>query len=539
MPINTSLLIAAPMLQDYLVDKDTGTPLANGIVTMYKDTARTQLKNWYYQTGIPGAYTYIALDNPMHISSVGTIQDPNGNDVIPFYYPYDENDENVSQPYYVTVYSVDETGAPAILQFTRENFPFVAPAGTPTTTTPTLRNYIINNVFWRNCGALSLTNETNKIVVPSQHDGYTFDHSDIRFVKNIIGANDSISFPECPTLPNAITPEYCLEFQCAGTQVGETVKCFQIPISLHVKTLQNVPFSFRFWGESLNGTKDINVSIYQYLGAGVVSPDPIPLGVATLQPGGMRVFPFTGTFPDASTLILGNGQDDALFIRLELPLSSDGVCHFQIAKPQLFLSNTLPDNDFDTYEQASAVFGDARTGDIRTGFSAFGSPFGYISMNDTTIGNVASAATGYASPFSWPLYYLLYTNVIDTYAPVSGGRTGSAINDFNANKTLGLTKTLGRSIASLGRPSGANPLSPTTWALGQETGTENTLLTSSVLPALLTAGAGTQIVQGGAGNTVINDTGSTGGTGRIANSEGGHPLTLMNPTTHVNVFIKL
>ena len=40
MPINTDLLIAAPMLQDYLVDKDTGGPLSNGIVTMYKDNQR-------------------------------------------------------------------------------------------------------------------------------------------------------------------------------------------------------------------------------------------------------------------------------------------------------------------------------------------------------------------------------------------------------------------------------------------------------------------------------------------------------------------
>ena len=40
MTINTDLLVAAPMLQNYLVDKDTGMPLVNGIVTLYKDTAR-------------------------------------------------------------------------------------------------------------------------------------------------------------------------------------------------------------------------------------------------------------------------------------------------------------------------------------------------------------------------------------------------------------------------------------------------------------------------------------------------------------------
>jgi hypothetical protein len=33
MAINTNLLIAAPILQDYLVDKDTGFPLAAGVIT--------------------------------------------------------------------------------------------------------------------------------------------------------------------------------------------------------------------------------------------------------------------------------------------------------------------------------------------------------------------------------------------------------------------------------------------------------------------------------------------------------------------------
>src|SRR5215204_2765614 len=107
MAINPDLLIAAPMLQDYIVDKD-GTPLTNGIITLWVDTERfVTYKNWYYQTGSPGAYEYIPLDNPLNLSAAGTIQDPAGNDVIPYYYPYDENDENTPQAYFIQVYSVD------------------------------------------------------------------------------------------------------------------------------------------------------------------------------------------------------------------------------------------------------------------------------------------------------------------------------------------------------------------------------------------------------------------------------------------------
>ena len=123
---NTALLVASPTLQDYLVDKLTGQPLSAGIVTFYQDSQRQTLKNVYYQQGIPGAYTYTALPNPLTLSSVGTIQDSNGNDVIPFFYPYDETDNVTPQAYYVTVYS-----SSFVLQFTRQNFPFVAHTTTP------------------------------------------------------------------------------------------------------------------------------------------------------------------------------------------------------------------------------------------------------------------------------------------------------------------------------------------------------------------------------------------------------------------------
>src|SRR5688572_32217220 len=142
MAINTSLLIAAPMLQDYLVDKSTGAPLTAGIITCYQDNSRTTLKNWYYQSGVSGNYTYIRLPNPLTLSAVGTIQDNNGNDVIPFFYPYSETDNVTRQPYYITV-----DNSQAQRQFTRENFPFL-PNQTPSDQTiPTLRNYIVNNVF--------------------------------------------------------------------------------------------------------------------------------------------------------------------------------------------------------------------------------------------------------------------------------------------------------------------------------------------------------------------------------------------------------
>ena len=66
MPINTDLLIAAAMLQDSFVDKN-GQPMSAGVITCYQDNSRTTLKNWYYQSGLPGNYTYLSL---IHIYKV-------------------------------------------------------------------------------------------------------------------------------------------------------------------------------------------------------------------------------------------------------------------------------------------------------------------------------------------------------------------------------------------------------------------------------------------------------------------------------------
>ena len=70
MGINQELLIAAPMLQDYLVDNIAGNPMSFGTVSCYRDNSRTTYKNWYYQSGTPGAYTYIPLPNPLALEAI-------------------------------------------------------------------------------------------------------------------------------------------------------------------------------------------------------------------------------------------------------------------------------------------------------------------------------------------------------------------------------------------------------------------------------------------------------------------------------------
>jgi len=60
----------------------------------------------------------------------------------------------------------------------------------------------------------------------------------------------------------------------------------------------------------------------------------------------------------------------------------------------------------------------------------------WLLMNGGTIGNAGSGASLRANADTYNLFEFLYNNVSDTYAPVSGGRTGNVLNDFNSLKTI-------------------------------------------------------------------------------------------------------
>ena len=552
MPINVDLLIAAPMLQDFLIDKDA-TPMAGGTITCYQDNSRTTLKNWYYQSGTPGNYTYIRLPNPLTLSAAGTICDINGVDTIPFFYPYSElittNTTPMVEPYYITIVNYAQTN-----QITRANFPFLPPSGSNTTTTSSFDNYIINNEFWRNIGTLNLINSTLATVCPSQHDGFLY--PDIIFIKNITGSGDSVTFNKflpnnTPVISGDIQPEYYLNHTCtANIGSGETQKAYYFPISLHVNTLANVQFTATIQAQNPGGTGTdqnvINLFILQNTGSGTTSPAAFQFGSISLNTSWQK-YPFSYTFPSTSGLILGNGADDALYLIVQMPLNVD--CSINFCKPSIYLSQIVPTNNFQTYDQIDSIINSPRTGDIRTSLNNF-APWGWVPANDGTIGSPSSGATTRANSDTWPLYNLIWNAVSNTYAPVTGGRGANAYADFNANKPLQLTLTLSRVLGSVGTGAGL-----TNWVLGQTTGAESisTTLSISNMPAHNHPGSsGTILVGSGGGGTLPTASNVSAITtnpvilsiaqqgGGILNTSGA-PFTssTLQPSVFYNVFFKL
>lgn len=212
------------------------------------------------------------------------------------------------------------------------------------------------------------------------------------------------------------------------------------------------------------------------------------------------------------------------------------------------------------------------TGDVKATFKNVADT-GWVMMNDGSIGTAGSGATTRAHADTEDLFVLLWNNVNNTWAPVSGGRGATALGDFNAGKTLTLPKALGRAIAAAGAGSGL-----TLRALGETLGQEEVALSGSEGPIHLHGAGGltaanhthppgtltlrkrTSPVSGGDDldtvHTGPNDGtfftsasdwngGATGGSGSLsvsgntANAGSGEPHENMQPTTFMNFMVKL
>ena len=140
MALDERYFLISDILESYLVDKDSGLPLANGTLSFYRDIARNTPKTVYQLTGSPPNYTYTALPNPVPLSAVGTPQDAAGDNVSIYGFPYDSEDN--LDLYYVVC--ADSNG---VVQFTREAIPNISGGDNPVIDDFPIQNQISNPQF--------------------------------------------------------------------------------------------------------------------------------------------------------------------------------------------------------------------------------------------------------------------------------------------------------------------------------------------------------------------------------------------------------
>jgi hypothetical protein len=122
---------------------------------------------------------------------------------------------------------------------------------------------------------------------------------------------------------------------------------------------------------------------------------------------------------------------------------------------------------------------------------------GFTRANGRTIGNASSGASELGAASAQSLFIFLYT-VDPNLVVAPGGRSGNALNDFNANKTIALPDYRGRALAGLddmgnsaaGRLTAAYFGTAAT-VLGAAGGSEKNLIGQNNFPAIALSVTGT------------------------------------------------
>ena len=532
-----------PVPKWYIADL-SGLPLGSGYLAAYSSLDETSEKKVWMDASGSSATTWARVPIP-NTNLTGILFDENGSQG-PFYFEFDT--ASPDDLYYLEVYDFD-----GVLQWTIDDFnPGAGSGGSIITTSQNIQNQVINNVMWRNSIGPNLTSTSTFLTIaPGAHSGFsnnavttasTPDHytgPDIVFLKKNTSATDKLQFPlftlGVNTLAGDTTPvDYC-HYECTAAGSSEGVKCIQFPIVTNIQNMSNQAMAVKLWAKSAS-SNIVTLRWLQFYGdGGAASPTTNPI-ISNIQltPQWASYTRLT-TVPDAVGGTRGTCGNSALFLQVCYP--TDATCSIDFTKLCLYFGNLVPQLDSQTYDVIDGTINSARTGDIKVGFATSVLP-GYLRMNDLSIGNTGSAATNRANVDTFPLYNFLYANVLDTWAPVSGGRSGNAVTDFTAGKVMTLPKALGRALCSAGTGSGL-----TARALGESLGAESVVLTILQLPAHSHEGQGGRdfILSAPGGASTLEGTGDAkwGRNIRTADTGSNQAHPNMQPSSFVNYFIKL
>lgn len=160
---------------------------------------------------------------------------------------------------------------------------------------------------------------------------------------------------------------------------------------------------------------------------------------------------------------------------------------------------------------------------------------GWIMANDGTIGDASSGASTRANADCAALFALLWNNLPDAVAPVTGGRGASAVADWDAHKRIQVGTIVGRALAAAGSGSGL-----TARSLGDIVGEETHLLTVDEMPAHThTVAQASDFTTAGATASMDNGQDTPESTINTGSAGGDQAHNNMQPTTFLCVMIKL
>ena len=237
------------------------------------------------------------------------------------------------------------------------------------------------------------------------------------------------------------------------------------------------------------------------------------------------------------------------YVKLRSPTNSAWQTIGTIGPPMKFTNVDLPDTSF-------------TTGDVKQTFKAVADS-GWVMMNDGTIGDGSSGAYTRANPDTQALFTLLWNNIADAYCPLLAAGTGtgtgrgaSAAADWAAHRHIALPRALGRVFAHAGAGYGL-----LNYAFGSFWGNETVAIGLNNIPSHAhsftvpphthslvnvksnqpaNTNSGTSMAtNGSAPQGTIQTTSAGGASGNTGSAGSGEAHFNIQPTTYLNVMIKL
>lgn len=348
MPLNPAFVIASG-LQEGFLDKTTGFPLAGGTVSFWQDNNRTVPWPIYEISGTPPNYQYNVLPNPLTLSSIGTIQDPSGNDVVPYYRILDDNGQ--VQLYFIEVFSNE-----LLLQFTREGWPNAFAQGSATAPGD-FTNFVPNGQFLIHSNVTNPEDPVENIIVSGQinepitvlsQGGWTFERpSGSVSIDNV----SFTRFGSYVTNPTG-TPRYAVTIATSDPDSGDAFKDLRLYFK-DVNKFASDTLQYRLSITAISnssGNIPVDLILIKNFGSGGSTTTETPITTFSVS-STYGIFQTSFTFGDNSTSTIGPNDDD--FIQLAFRFPVDNLFSISITDVVLMVDQGIllgfpqtPDSDY-------------------------------------------------------------------------------------------------------------------------------------------------------------------------------------------------
>lgn len=323
--------VTAPSLQSYFVSRDTGLPLSGGLVFTYSDNNRSTPKTVYELQGNQTNYTYVPLPNPIVLSAAGTIVDNNGNDIIPYWYPFDA--EGNLELYYVVVQS--SLGVP---QFIRQAWPNPNAGESPEAGNG-LINFIPNGQYLEHTDLPANTTPPHLLQpgINTIAQGGMY----IRLDDDATSTNTLTYVLQGYTESPPQSPRYLANLVCSNPVGVENIKAHGVKFGdVNKFSAPPVNYTYGFWGRATSPTP-FSVQVYKFFGTGgnPSGPETIAQFTGTLTTSD-TFFNIPINFGTNAGAIIGTNQDD--YVAIEIVFATDTFLNVSLDDHVLIQGDLIP-----------------------------------------------------------------------------------------------------------------------------------------------------------------------------------------------------